>query len=255
MKTPKEVHEWIDKDCAKTHERQFRKLYRKEIKFIEDTEIFFCRINHILGRFPPLNEADESIRDLFADMYDSFTTAKKMILQGYLNPPFSLMRRAFETMLLIRYFHFLPDKERKWRKGGKKGEIKPEKTLSIGRGDEKFLKAAYNYYSRGTHINSKYVWPRQLGKSFKFTLGNFFLNPNVSPYSMITREYIMRLIQLIALAKYIIYLRYEPILLSFDSTLAKAEKKISDDAANVLIVRLNSDLEAKKAEQRKIQGL
>lgn len=221
--------------------------YSEEIDFIERTEFALCWLNRLLGEFPPRTPAEETIRDLMADVFDSFLSSKFITLGGFLNQPFPLLRRAFEGILLIRYLNFDPSKDDKWRKEGAAGRITPEETRKIPVGDEAFLTNLYDYYCTGTHINSMYIWRRLLGVKNKFTLGKKIFNIN----EMITREYIIRHIQLISFFRSVMVDIYEADLPKIDPDFLPFLEEISDERASELNRKLSKELENWKAEARK----
>jgi hypothetical protein len=238
-------------NCSVENYKHFFDKHNDSVLFIEKTELFLCRINCILAVIPPIDLCDKEIRNLWADAFDSFLASKKLILEGFLNQPFPVLRRAFETMLLIRYFIHDPSRVEKWSKGGKKGEIRPEETRKVPNGDTEFINKLYDYYCKGTHVNSMYIWQRQLGEGNSFTLGNIQVSANFA----ITREYLHRHVQLLALFRYIVYSYYQPIIEKLDPDINIALDEISDEKADIIIEELHEALEQIKDEMARIQGI
>ena len=232
------TYKHLIRTCNTRNEKMVSKEYPEVQKFITKNEMLISRIALILGNIPPTDVADESIRDLLGDTFDSLFTAKEIIYKGYLGTPFVLLRRAWETVSLMTLFMLHPVKSQDWRKGKeiKQSDIRKAHEKHPSGGDVKWQKEMHTYFAKYAHPNSSIIPYRGLGAGSEYTMGNF-----AKPEPMLTMPNLIRLIQLWACLRHILVRRYGQQLFVTDPKLKKALEKISDAQAS----KLNVDLQAK----------
>jgi len=239
-------HEHLLNKCSPRNRKIVEKNYAAAVNFIKDIEIVLCRMALVLGDIQPENEADESIRDLFSEVFDSLMCAKNAIYEGYCGTAFPMMRRGYELMEMMIYFILNPEGETAWRgKSGKKGrqikqgDIRKFLETSPQGGDVAFKKKLYDYFSSASHTNRKHIPYRQLGIANKFTLGNF-----AHPSEVGVIEQLMRLVQLYAFLRHIVFTQYGTKMTTLDAGLSSTINTVTDTRA----IEVNTELKKKFIE-------
>ncbi|MBU1123606.1 hypothetical protein KJ652_03365 [Patescibacteria group bacterium] len=233
-------HEHLLNECPSRNKKIVEETYVDAVNFIEDIEIVLCRMALILGDIQPENDADESIRDLFSEVFDSLLCSKNLIYEGYIGTAFPMMRRGYELMEMMIYFILNPDKETAWRgKSGKNGQHIKQcdirqffKTHPRG-GDVAFKQELYNHFSDASHTNKKYIPYRQLGIANEFTLGNFAYPSDVGVI-----EQLMRLVQLYTFLRHIVFTHYGTKMTSLDAELPAGIDMVTDARATEINTKL-----------------
>jgi len=164
------------KEYSKTRVSELVEIFSEENKAVVDYEKLLCRATLILGHVKPKDAADQSIRDLLADVFDFLYISRQLILQGNLSAAFPLLRRAFESSALIHYFILKPQKADQWSNGKQIKNEEVRKFLGSNRMGltvaEDAYQQAYADYSGGSHPNREYIPYRYLGEPNEFVLGS-----------------------------------------------------------------------------------
>jgi len=164
------------KEYSKTRFSELAEIFSEENKAAVNYERLLCRATLMLGHVKPKDAADQSIRDLLADVFDFLYISRQLILQGNLSAAFPLLRRAFESSALIHYFILKPLKADSWGKDKQISNEEIRKFLGSNRmgltATEDAYKKAYADYSGGSHPNRKYLPYRYLGEPNEFVLGS-----------------------------------------------------------------------------------
>jgi hypothetical protein len=226
-------------ECPSRNNKIVIESYPDAVAFIEEIEIFLCRMALVLGDIKPNSDADESIRDLFAEAFDSLLLAKNAIYEGYVGKAFPLMRQGYELMELMGYFYFNPGKEFAWRgKDGKAGKsIEPKEIRNFYEknpqyGDLTFKQELYNSFSSASHTNRLHIPYRQLGITNQFTLGNF---GHPGPKAI---EQLMRLVELYSYLRHYVFTIYGTQMTAVDKELQKALEAVTDERATKIRAQL-----------------
>ncbi len=231
------TYEHLTNICSARNEKIISNEYPEVQDFIKKNEILVSRIALILGTMKPENLADESIRDLLGDTFDSLFSAKELIYKGYLGTPFTLLRRAWETISLMTYFILHPEKAKDWRDGKEipQREIRKAHEKHPQGGDANHQKEAHAYFAKCAHPNSMLIPYRLLGSGSEYTMGNF-----AKPNDLITMANMIRLVQLWGYLRHVIVTRYGSEMYKKDAKLKSALKEISDEKGTKINLRLKT---------------
>ena len=197
-----------------TRFRELTGIYSDELKLIEEYERLVCRIIMMLGETQPKDNLDECMRDLACDAFDTLYVAKNTVLRDYLPLGFPLLRRAYETICLLSYFHLVPSKADKWQKGHQFDNAEIRKFLdSHPMGDkEEQLRELYRLYTKGTHVNRDFIPHRYLGDGNQFTLGSIS-----RPDLFVSTDYMEQLVRLWFWFVAVIIYHYRELFTSLDA--------------------------------------
>lgn len=217
-------------EYAETRFSELAKIFQDEIEVLLEYEELICRATVILGSSPPEDITDQSIRDLFADVFDFLYISQRLILEGYATTAFPLLRRAFESNSLMQYFMLLPNKAIEWDKGKQISNAEIRKYLDLhpmGQ-SEKAMKDLYVFFSGATHPNREYIPTRFLGEKNKFVLGAIGV-----PSLLIVADYIYKLIELWFWLVALISYHYREIFHSVDKEYVNDYMKAANKAKKV----------------------
>ena len=160
-------------EYAKSRFFESNKIFKNEVNLLKKYEELICRLTLILGDNLPKDITDKSIRDLFADIFDFLYISRHLILESYASVAFPLLRRAFESISLMQYFMFLPNKAIIWNNGKQISNAEIRKYLDSHQmgTSEKSMKILYKFFSGAAHPNREYIPSRFLGEENQFVLG------------------------------------------------------------------------------------
>ncbi len=168
-------------------------IFINEVNLLNEYEELLCRLTIVLGHTTPKGITDKSIRDILADIFDFLYISRRLIFQNYGSVAFPLLRRAFESISLMVYLIYCPEKALDWDKGKeiKNAEVRNFLDSHPLGESGKLLKESYTFYSGATHPNREYIPSRFLGEGNKFVLGA------IGPVNLlIIADFILKLIQL-----------------------------------------------------------
>lgn len=128
----------------------------------------------LLGSVPPKDDYDRIQRDLTCDALDSLFCAERTLLFGYENQTMVLLRRAYETTVLMAYFFNYPDKVNEWKTGKmvRQSTIRTALNEAPVAESKEGLDEMYRVYSLFSHVNRETVYHRLLGEGNRLTLGS-----------------------------------------------------------------------------------
>lgn len=225
------------------------KMFREEIQVLMEYEKLICRATIVLGCHPPKDIADRSVRDLYGDVFDSLYVCRQLVLKGYQNTVFPLLRRAFECLSLMEYFMLLPDEVTKWDKGQRISNAEVRTYLdSHPMGEiEEAMKDCYRLFSKGTHPNRDLIPSRFLGEGNEFVLGAVG-RPNL----VVVWRYVYELIRLWFWFGALLTWHYHEAFRSTDRDYYETYKKISEKAEEVRKRLLAQGDELLRAEESQL---
>ena len=205
-------------EYERTRSRELSEIYSDELKLIEDYERLVCRMIVMLGEVEPKDNLDRCMRDLTCDAFDVLYVCKTVILRNYYPLGFPMLRRVYETVCLVHYFHLLPSKADKWEKGHQFDNNEIRKFLNSHPMGEKegTLREMYKFYTKGTHVNREFIPCRYLGEGNQFTLGSI-----VRPDLFVTTDYLEQTIRLWFWFVALVVYHYKELFASSDTTFGK----------------------------------
>ena len=148
--------------------------FPNELAVVGKNEELLCHVCAALGKTPPVDEVEDGLRDLLADVYDMLHASRVLITANYISAPSPVIRRAFEDTSLFIYLALNREAARKWLRGG---QIKNEdvrrhiaKHTTIPKLAVR-MRDTYEFHSHISHPNRTFVLQRHLGEGSEFTFG------------------------------------------------------------------------------------